>query len=81
MSKLPKFTLDFNESKERWDLRNDKTNRLIESFDTKAEATTRGVLKEAVGENGGSVKIQKENGRIKEERTYPKSKDPVESEG
>lgn len=31
--------------------------------------------------DGGSVKIQKENGRFQEERTYPGSKDPVASKG
>jgi hypothetical protein len=81
MAKLNKFTLEYNEKKDRWDLRNDKTDKLIESFDTKTDATAGGVLREAVGNSGGSVKIQKENGRIQEERTYPKSADPRESKG
>jgi hypothetical protein len=81
MSKLPKFTLEYNEKRERWDLTNDKTDRTVKSFNTKEEATTGGVLRRVVGLNGGSVKIQKENGRFQEERTYPKSKDPVSSKG
>ncbi len=30
---------------------------------------------------GGSLKIHKVNGRIQEERTYPKSKDPRQTKG
>lgn len=80
MARLSKFTLEFNERKDRWDLKNDKTNRTVESFETKTDATARGVLKEAIG-GEGSVKIQKENGRFQEERTFPPSKDPEESRG
>lgn len=40
------------------------------TFDTKADATKGGVLEKAIGPEGGSVKIQKENGRFQEERTY-----------
>ncbi len=81
MSKLPKLTLDFNEKKEQWELTNDKTDRIIRVFETKDEATAGGVLEKAVGNNGGSVKIQKMNGRFQEERTYPGSKDPRQSKG
>jgi len=79
--KLPKYTLEKNEAKDRWDLVNDATNRTVESFDTKADATARGALKDAIGANGGSVKIQKENGRYQEERTFPRSADPKKSPG
>ena len=81
MGKLTKFTLNYNENKERWDLEKDKTGRTVKSFATKEKATKGGVLEKAVGKDGGSVKIQKENGRIQEERTYPGSKDPAESKG
>jgi hypothetical protein len=81
MAKLPKFTLEYNEKKERWDLENDKTNKVVKSFETKGDATAGGVMKKVLGEDGGSVKIQKENGRIQEERTYPRSADPRESKG
>lgn len=79
--KLPKFTLEKNEQKNQWDLVNDATNRTVKSFDTKDDATAGGALKNAVGSDGGSVKIQKENGRIQEERTYPRSADPKQSPG
>jgi hypothetical protein len=81
MAKLPKFTLDKNERTDRWQLTNDKTNRVVKTFETKSDATAGGVLKKAVGSEGGSVKIQKENGRFQEERTFPPSKDPHSSKG
>ena len=81
MAKLPKFTLTYNEKKEAWDLENDKTDRVVKRFDIKEDATAGGVLEKAVGENGGSVKIQKMNGKFQEERTYPREADPSESRG
>jgi hypothetical protein len=81
MPKLPKFTLDKNEKKGNWELTNDSSDRVVKSFDTKAEATKGGALKKAVGQEGGSVKIQKENGRFQEERTFPRSADPKSSKG
>ena len=70
MPALTKYTLDFDEKKKKWTLRNDKTKKAEKSFRTKASATKGGALKRALGKNGGSVKIQKENGRIQEVRTY-----------
>lgn len=81
MSKLPKFTLSKDDKRDDWKLTNDTTNRVQRRFDTKEDATKGGALEKAVGSNGGSVKIQKENGRIQEERTYPRDKDPRESKG
>ncbi len=54
---------------------------MVKTFKTKAEATTGGVLSEAIGKEGGSVKIQLTNGKFEEERTYPRSKDPRSSKG
>lgn len=81
MAKLPKFTLENNEKRNTWDLKKDKTSEVVKRFDTKADATKGGALKRAVGSDGGSVKIQKGNGRYQEERTYPRSKDPRTSKG
>ena len=81
MAKLPKYTLEKNEKTNRWDLSKDSTDRTIKTFGTKADATKGGALERAVGSDGGSVKIQKENGRFQEERTYPGSRDPRESKG
>lgn len=78
--KLPKFTLVFNEKKDTWDLEKDKTGQVVKRFDTKEDATAGGVLKRAIG-GEGSVKIQKMNGKIEEERTFPKGEDPTQSPG
>lgn len=78
---LQKFTLSKNKQSGDWDLTNDKTNKVVESFETKTEATKGGVLSSAIGDNGGSVKIKLENGRFQEERTYPPSADPRDSRG
>lgn len=79
-SKLPKFTLSHNDEKGGWDLKKDKTEKTIKHFDTKEDATAGGVLKKAIG-GEGSVKIKKEDGTYQEERTFPHSADPKESEG
>ena len=81
MTKLPKLTLSHNDKKDRWDLKADKTDKVVKSFDTKAEATKGGVLSKAAGQDGASVKIQKMDGKYQEERTYPGSKDPKGSKG
>lgn len=81
MSKLPKYTLSYDEKKDDWTLTNDATDRVKKRFDIKEEATKGGVLEKAVGKEGGSVKIKKEDGRFQEERTYPGSKDPKKSKG
>lgn len=57
--KLKKYTLEYNERKGTWPLKNDSTNRVVKSFDTKQDATRGGALRRAVGPEGGSVKIQK----------------------
>ncbi len=81
MIKLPKYTLEFDEKRKRWELQNDKTDRILKKFKAKEQATKRDVLKRILGNNGGSVKIQKQNGRIQEERTYPSSRDPYPPKG
>jgi hypothetical protein len=81
MANLPKYTLEYNENKDKWDLEHDKSREVVKSFGTKEQATKGGVLKKTLGEEGGSVKIQKENGRFQEERTFPRSKDPRKSKG
>ncbi len=78
---LPKYTLVHDEKKDDWALKNDNTNRTVVRWDKKEDATAGGELKGAVGNAGGSVKIQKLNGQFQEERTYPRSKDPRKSKG
>jgi len=81
MNKLPKYTLTYNERKEGWALKNDKTDKIIKVFSTKEKATRGGILERTVGQNGGSIKIKKLDGRIQEERTFPRSRDPIKSKG
>ncbi|AMA60101.1 hypothetical protein [Bradyrhizobium sp. CCGE-LA001] len=81
MTKLPKYTLSHNDSRDRWELRQDKTHQLVKWFDTKAVATAGGALARALGTQGGSVKIEKLSGRYQEERTFPRSADPRKSKG
>jgi len=81
MSKLPKYTLKHNDKKSRWELASDQTDKTVKVFEDKADATAGGVLKKALGKEGGSVKIQKMDGKYQEERTYPRSADPKSSKG
>jgi Uncharacterized protein conserved in bacteria (DUF2188) len=62
-------------------LKEDRSARVRHRFENKAEATRGGALRKVLGQAGGSVKIQNKNGRLQEERTYPKSKDPTRSPG
>lgn len=81
MAKLPKYTLEFDEKKEKWVLENDKTNKVLKIFETKEKATKGGALGKVLGDEGGSVKIQKADGKFQEERTFPRKDDPKESKG
>lgn len=81
MENLTPFTLSFDQQKEDWALRNDNTGRTVRRFDTKDDATKGGALKDAIGSQGGSVRIHKVNGRYDEERTFPRSRDPRSSKG
>jgi hypothetical protein len=38
MANLAKFTLEYDEGGDNWQLRNDRSNRLVKRFDTKANA-------------------------------------------
>lgn len=78
---MRRFTLKHDDKKDDWALVNDATGRTQARFDTKAEGTAGGALSAALGAQGGSVKIQKENGRYQEERTFPGSADPKSSPG
>lgn len=81
MANLPRYTLSRDRNEDDWILRNDMTGRVRRRFDTKSEATAGGVLGEALGSAGGSVRIEKIHGGYDEERTYPRSRDPHRSKG
>ncbi|WP_374531081.1 DUF2188 domain-containing protein [Novosphingobium sp.] len=76
---LPKYHLV--PDGEKWRLEPEGGGRAKRVFDSKAEATAGGILKAALGKAGGSVRIHKQDGEIQEERTFPRSKDPRETEG
>jgi hypothetical protein len=80
MAKLPRYSLAHDDKKKRWVLKTEPGGQAVKSFATKAAATKGGVLERAVG-GKGSVRIKKRNGKIQEERTYPRSADPRGSRG
>ncbi len=80
MAKLPRFSLSHNDKTKKWDLKKEGSGEVVKTFKTKAAATKGGVLEKAVG-GKGSVRIKKRNGKIQEERTYPRSADPRGSRG
>ena len=65
--------------KDEWRLRKAGSNRAVVKADTKEDAILemRGYMKT----HEGSVRIHKVNGRLEEERTYRRSKDPRGSKG
>ena len=79
MAKLPSYHL--TKKGETWRLEKAGSDLAVKTFDRKGDAIKRDVLRKAVGSEGGSVKIHKENGRIQQERTYPRGKDPKSSKG
>jgi len=76
---LDKYTLHKDRDSDKWRLEKEGSDRAKKIFDTKAEALSG--LENAVGPNGGSVRIRKEDNTIQEERTYPRSEDPKSSPG
>lgn len=80
MTNLPRFNLVHDQRTDDWALRNEE-GRTVRRFETKDDATAGGVLKDALGSNGGSVRIHKESGLFQEERTFPRSRDPKSSPG
>ena len=80
MAELPRFSLAHNTDKKKWELKHEGTGDVVKRFATKAAATKGGVLEKAVG-GRGSVRIRKRDGKIQEERTFPRSADPRGSKG
>ncbi|QKP78862.1 DUF2188 domain-containing protein [Methyloligella sp. GL2] len=64
----------YNSTNSKWELKNESTKDVVKRFKTKADAIKGGVLEKAVKE--GSVRIRKRDGKIQEERTYPRNRDP-----
>ncbi|GAB3326751.1 DUF2188 domain-containing protein [Haliea atlantica] len=64
---------------EKWKLTKEGAKRASKVADTKKEIISE--TSEYMKKVGGSVKIHKEDGKIQEERTYPRSKDPRRTPG
>ena len=79
--RLRKLHLIKDKSRGDWELKPEGGDRALRRFDRKEDATKAGVLSDALGKQGGSVRIHKQDGKIQEERTYPGSKDPPGSRG
>lgn len=62
-----------------WKLKKEGSDRAIKMFATKLEAMDYST--EYMREHEGSLKIHKEDGKIQEERTYPRSADPNQTKG
>lgn len=74
---LDKYHL--TKKKDEWRLEKAGSNRAVVKADTKAEAVQKS--RHYMAKNGGSMRIHKEDGKIQEERTYPRSKDPRRTKG
>lgn len=66
-----KYSLRFDDLREKWILKNDMSEKIVRIFDTKEDATRAGALRKALGRQGGTVKVRKSNGVLEEERTFP----------
>lgn len=62
-----------------WDLKKEGAGRASKSASTKTEIIQ--LATEFLDGKTASLKIHKEDGTIQEERTYPRSADPVKSKG
>ena len=80
-SDLPKLALVKDAKRGDWKLEPEGGGRAKARFETKGQATAGGVLADALGKKGGSVRIHKVDGEIQEERTYPRDADPKSSPG
>jgi len=81
MAKLPSYHLTRDKKRGGWQLEKAGSDRATARFPTKQEALKAGALRSAVGREGGSVRIHKQDGRIQQERTYPRGRDPKSSRG
>lgn len=78
---LDKYHLTHDPKADKWRLEKEGATLAAALFDKKSDATAGGALSGAIGKAGGSVRIHKLDGKIQEERTYPRSADPKTSKG
>ena len=70
-----KYTLRFDNAKEKWILKHDVSEKVLKVFATKEDATRAGVLRKALGREGGTVSVRTRTGVFEEERTFPRNAD------
>ncbi len=66
---------------DQWKLTGEGNQKATKVFEGNKQDAIKESAEFLKNNQGGSLKIHLENGRIQEERTYPKSKDPKQSEG
>lgn len=76
---LEHYTLHRDSKTQKWRLEREGSDRAKRVYETKKQALAS--LRGDLGQRGGSVRIRKVDNSIQEERTYPRSKDPVSSPG
>ena len=64
---------------DKWKLKKEGSERASKTANTKKEIIAE--TRKYMGGRSGSVKVHKENGRIQEERTYPRKDDPRKTPG
>ncbi len=67
----PKYTLRFDDTKNKWVLKHDATGKIIRVFSSKKDGTRAGVLRTLLGRQGGTVIIRTRTGVFDEERNFP----------
>jgi hypothetical protein len=65
-----KFTLRFDETKNKWVLKHDPTEKIIRVFKSKEDSTRAGVLRRVLGQQGGTVIVRTKTGTFEEERNF-----------
>jgi len=76
---MPLQRYHLSKKNDEWRLEKAGSNRAVAKATTKANAILE--MRGYMETHEGSVRIHKVNGRIHEERTYPKRKDPRWSKG
>jgi hypothetical protein len=76
---MDSYHITFDKDKSIWQLKKEGGARSLKKAETKSGIMT--IMKDYMSNKKGSVKIHKKDGKIQEERTYPRSADPRKSKG
>lgn len=73
---------DLSKKDDHWQLKKQGNERATKAFTgNKEDAIKDSAAYLKSTDDGGSLRIHKEDGKFQEERTYPRSKDPKSSKG